>query len=148
MKEFVSGKWFGEYVYGAGYEPGLIGKRVTFEMVLSEQDSLITGYCIDEETKHLFKNGSAIEGIIEGGKLQFYKTYPFVYELDEKGVAYISEYVTPPSIQYTGWLKKKWFSSKVYLKGSWELHGAYIAANGPAQYYALEGTWKMARSKV
>ena len=143
MIESLTGKWLGIYIYGAGYEDELRGKTVPFEIEFWEEDSLVKGTCIDEETRHLFKTPSLIAGTFENGTLIFYKTYPSLYDIDANGEAYIIDDAKPPSIQYTGWVKRKCFSKKLYFQGNWEIHGSFMDEEKRAQYYELEGTWKM-----
>jgi len=145
MKGSISGKWSGVYIYGAGYEEDLRGKRVRFTVELFEDEQLVRGSCIDAETEHILTGKSKIEGTFENGLLVFYKTYPFTFDFAENDVAYIVEHVSSPSIQYTGLLRRSLFSRSHYFKGDWEIHGSYLDDNGCAQYYSSHGTWRMER---
>ncbi len=143
MHQSLIGQWKGRYVYGNGYEEHVQGKAVEFLLEILEDDDLIRGTCIDDETKNLFKTPATIEGTFENNTIVFYKTYPLVFDLDDDDKAFIAEYETPPSIQYSGILKQRIYSKTLYFEGTWEISGSYLAEDGKAEYYELEGKWRM-----
>lgn len=143
MQKSLIGQWKGRYVYGNGYEERIQGKSVEFLLEISEHDDIIKGTCIDDETKNLFKTPASIEGTFEDNTIVFYKTYPLVHDVDEDDEAFITEYETPPSIQYSGILKQRLISKTLYFEGTWEITGSFISENGTAEYYELEGKWRM-----
>jgi hypothetical protein len=143
--DFISGKWNGEYIYGNGYEDKLRGKTVRFSMELFADGDLIRGTCTDDETKVLFSKPATIEGSFEHDTFIFYKTYPKQPGLVGAS-ALIAENYSSTIIQYTGALKKKFFSPTRYFEGIWEINGSYLDENRNARYYALNGTWKMKKA--
>ena len=105
--ESITGKWIGEYIYGDSYVEELKGKSVKFLLELLSEGELISGTCIDEETKELYPKPARIEGTFENGSILFYKTYPSDLEMVENKLRAL-EY-NSASIQYMGVLKKKFF---------------------------------------
>lgn len=141
----ITGKWTGKYIYGDSYVDDLKGKSVSFTMDLFFDGEVVRGTCIDEETKGLFKDPSKIEGTFENDAILFYKSYPDAKDLVGASLLIAKEY-NSTSIQYSGVLKKKFFSRKRFFEGTWEINGSFLDDNGISNYYALDGTWKMEKS--
>ena len=146
-REGLVGTWKGFFIYGEGYEQELVGTRIAFTIDITEDDELVRGFCIDDETKQIFKDPVPIEGSFAEGVLRFYKSYPFTYDVDDVGNPFIAGYEKPASIQYTGVMHKKLFSNDPFFKGEWSIDGSFIDEFGQAQYYSASGGWRMDKTK-
>jgi hypothetical protein len=143
--DIISGKWTGKYIYGENYVEELRGKAVAFQMELFYDGDLVTGTCIDEETKDLFSKPAKITGTFENNTILFFKSYPDVTGLVSAS-RLIAEEFNAASIEYTGILKKKFFSGRRFFEGTWQINGSFLDKNGVANYYELDGTWIMKKT--
>ena len=138
----ISVKWTGEYKYGGEY-PEIEGTTVAFEIQMTEQDGIISGTCIDEDTKEIFKDPIKIKGFIDGNVISFIKTYPYYYFLDKDGKIVIDNSMPPHSVSYSGSLNDR----KDSCAGDWEItadsqtFGEFIIDD------IMTGTWKMEKRR-
>jgi len=146
-RESLVGTWKGFFIYGEGYEPEVVGTRVAFTIEITEDEEIVRGFCIDDETREIFEDPVPIEGTFEDGTLTFYKSYPFTYDIDDVGQPVVVSYEKPPSIQYTGILQNKLFSNEPFFKGVWSIDGSMTDENGDARYYSVNGGWRMDKIK-
>ena len=140
--DLITGKWIGSYIYGDSYVDELKGKKILFTLELVSDGELITGTCTDDETKDLFLEPSKIEGSFENDVVLFYKSYPTAKGLVGASLLIAQEY-NFSSIQYTGVIKKNFLSRKRFMQGTWEVNGSFLDDEGVANYYVLDGTWKV-----
>ena len=141
--DLITGKWIGEYIYGEGYGEDLRGKSVQFTIELFLNGDLITGTCIDEETKDIFSEPAKIEGTFENGTILFYLTHSIDSVMGDKNKA---ENYSSTSIQYSGVLKKSFFRKAYYFEGTWDIDESVLDVDGVWQHYSVEGTWTMRKA--
>ena len=142
--DILSGKWAGEFVYGHQYEEGTRGKKVKFFMTLYYDGNLVRGTSMDDEAKEIFREPARIEGSFDNGVLIFYLTYAKESVIGVKRNA--AEY-GKGSIQYTGRLRKKFFSREYYFRGTWEINESHWEPDGESYHTYGSGTWEMRKIK-
>src|SRR5687767_7425373 len=110
--DFFSGKWAGEYRYGNDY-PGMEDAiPVHFEINMTLQSGVLTGECVDDETKKHFDKPAIIEGAIRDNHINFKKKYPYFWDHDDKNNPRFLPKLPARQIEYTGEFKDGQFSGE------------------------------------
>ncbi len=132
-------KWTGEYTYGEEFIQVAPKKPTRFVIEFTEENGTIKGSCIDEDTKEVFDKPATIDGYMEGGIINFVKTYPCYCEWDvESNKPRVFEDIPSQNIQYVGWLV-----DDQHYEGDWEYSVTYIHPNGSEEEFTCRGKWKL-----
>jgi len=143
----LTGHWIGKYTYGKGYSPHLAGRSEPFEFHLIDTGGSVSGSCIDNIVKAVNGNESYIVGTFTGKVISFKKRYKFHTATNEKGNLIILPETKSNGIDYTGILRKKMFTKKIYFVGKWSITMQLKDYTGQLQTFTATGTWKMKQSK-
>jgi hypothetical protein len=141
----LDGNWKGEFTYGDGYEIETQGKSVKFEMILKFNGNIFTGTCIDEETKHLFKEPATIEGIFDKNYISIIKKYPCLITANEENEMVAIPDKASLQIHYTGTLRKRGLFFGYFFEGEWEVTTPIEDEEGEILYATGLGSWTMTR---
>ena len=134
-------KWIGNYTYGELYPVDMRGKSYAFTIKWTVNEGIISGSCIEEESKNIFSEPIPISGFIEKKFISFIKKYPHPIAKDDNLQSYIKENEPPLEIHYSGNFIDRHF------EGIWQLTLPYIGTNGRKYNRNLNGTWTMRRIK-
>ena len=138
----ITGRWIGKYTFGKGYYDSMIGKSDPFEFEIVDNAGSISGSCIDNVVKAVNGNESYIIGTFKNNKIAFKKRYKIHTAVDEFGNQVIMHRISTDGIDYSGKLKKKFFSRRIYFSGSWSIT-TWIEDDPETHVY--KGTWQIFR---
>jgi hypothetical protein len=130
--------WTGYYVYGDGYSPEDVGKKVAFAIEWENVEGELKGTCTDEDTVDFFNRPSTVKGFIEGDFISFIKKYPCSWTIID-GEFSADENLPAPDIHYSGYLIDNHF------EGEWEMTASLIDEEGIKEYFNSSGTWYMTK---
>lgn len=139
----LTGRWQGHYTYGNLYPPKIAGKSEPFIFELSDGDGNISGSCTDPLVEAKEGNESYILGTFKDKILQFKKRYKYHFTIDEEGNRTLIDKPNSNGIDYTGTLRRKFFSRRIYFTGRWTITSYYKFPGGETKDYVFGGTWKM-----
>jgi hypothetical protein len=135
--DFFSGKWVGEYRYGNDY-PGMEQQApVAFVIHMTIQNGVLTGECLDDETKNHFDKPALIEGTISNNEISFQKKYPYFWDHDDRFKPRFLPKLPAREIKYTGHFNNGKFS------GEWIISSAFTDETGEIFEYRGTGYWYM-----
>ncbi|MFT3823970.1 MAG: hypothetical protein QM731_08615 [Chitinophagaceae bacterium] len=132
-------KWTGNYIYGDPYPEGIKGISIPFNIEWTNVDGILTGTCIDDETKIHFDRPATIQGFIENGVISFIKKYPCRYSIDEAGNVTLHRRESAIDIHYSG----SWVED--HFEGEWEMTLIYETEEGFPREYDCTGIWFMSK---
>ena len=138
----LTGRWKGQYTYGKEYMEKR-GSSESFEFTIVDASGHISGTCIDNLVKVKAGNESYILGSFSGKDLTFKKRYKYHFFMDEEGKLLIDDDFTSDGVDYTGRLKIKFFSRKLFFSGKWSITSKFKDENNIDQLFVSTGTWTM-----
>src|ERR1700727_514197 len=98
-----SGKWQGQYTYGANYGPKRKGISVPFTVLLQVEGSgKVTGECLDDGYADQIDAKAVIEGMLINGQIEFVKKYRYYWQTGEDGKARENERRKGQEVHYAG----------------------------------------------
>ena len=139
----LSGLWLGQYIYGGSYGIGIEGTSIDFEMNLRFDGHVITGICIDNETKHIYNDPATIEGVFDNNYISLIKKYPCYLHSTVDGKLQLVQDKPAIPIHYTGALRKKGLFFRNFFEGEWEITTSIQDEDGNIQYFTGLGNWRM-----
>lgn len=138
-------KWVGSFTYLDKWKEVIMATEVPFEMWVTVEGNVLSGYRIDDESKELFNKPVTVEGTIKGDEISFEVMYPgryFANDLGELAVNYDDEY---PGCIYTG----RWNEKTNKYEGEWEIDLEKAKEKNPdTDVVYSRGTWEMSRLEV
>ena len=128
-------KWIGSYVYGDAYPEAMKGSSIPFVIEWTINDGILTGTCVDDETKDYYTQPATIQGFIDNGVISFIKKYPCYCSTDDEGNITLDENRPAAEIHYSG------MAVENHYEGEWEINMTFVDEYGMLQEYDWTGTW-------
>ncbi|GAB2811158.1 hypothetical protein [Ferruginibacter profundus] len=138
----LTGHWKGQYTYGKEYGK-LWGTSEPFEFDIVDQSGHISGSCIDNLVKAKAGNESYILGNFSGKEITFKKRYKYHLMIDDSNNLLNNVDFVSDGVDYTGRLKVKFFSRKLFFSGKWSITERFKDEDNMDQIFICTGTWTM-----
>ncbi|RXK60645.1 hypothetical protein ESA94_09280 [Lacibacter luteus] len=138
----MRGKWTGYYEYGPLYGDELYGKKVAFNLDLSDiDDGTFEGECQDLEGVGSQKGFAKISGFINDNFISFTKEYVSAWMVDETSEELTDHKVLNSQLAYKG----TYNSFKHEFTGEWEINSNIKFPDGSSSEQIDYGIWSMKR---
>jgi hypothetical protein len=141
--DYLAGNWEGFYTYGPGYPVNYQTRKEKFTLTLTVHDGIVRGELVDSYIKEYFTEPATVEGTLQDQVLSLVKRYPYFLGMDENEQVFVDQSEPSHEIHYIGRLKRKLFSRKILIEGTWDISGSFLDKQGNAFYYSVDGEWEM-----
>lgn len=135
----LNGKWAGTLVYGNGYPENIINQELSFELIISEFNEVITGYGKDIAGCGINPSECHIRGFVDGDMISFIKQYKSAGYFDQHGASFIIEDKASIDITYNGTFNPE----KNQYEGEWDILLDQEQYGNKTFIYECVGTWTM-----